>query len=141
MEISDRSVDEFLASLPEDVRDDLIRLDSEIVRVLAGHRRALYTGRFWGGSDQEIIGYGSVTYPRSGGKQAEWFLVGLALQKQYISVYVSAVEDGRYLAETLGPDLGRVKVGKSSIGFKRLEDIDLTKLSALVARAREVTTP
>jgi hypothetical protein len=139
MEKTDRDIDEYLATLPDDVRNDMITLDRELSTVMAGLPKVLYTGKFWGGSDQEIIGYGTYSYTRADNKTVEWFVVGLALQKNYISVYVSAVEDGKYLAEVHGPDVGKVKVGKSNISFKTLTDIDLAKLVALAGRARELT--
>ena len=64
-------------------------------------------------------------------------MVGLAQQKNYISVYVSAVEGDEYLSEKYGPDLGKVKVGKSSISFKTTQDIDMDKLVALILRGQE----
>ena len=139
MEVSPRSVDEFLESLPDDVAKDLALLDSAIAEVMEELPRELYVGKFWGGSDQEIIGYGRYSYQRSDKKTVEWFAVGLAQQKNYISVYINAVEDGRYLAERYGADLGKVKVGKSNISFKRAADIDLDALTALVARARQLS--
>jgi len=126
----DKGIGAFLEVLPLDVRGDMVTLDREISIVMAGEDRSLYVGRFWGGSDQEIIGYGTVQYQRSDKKQVEWFAVGLALQKRYISVYVNVVEDRQYLAEKYGPDIGKVKVGKSSISFSSLSDIDLNKLVA-----------
>lgn len=139
MEKTDRDIDEFLASLPDDVRDGMVTIDGVIAEVMAGEPRVLYEGTFWGGSEQQIIGYGTMTTTRSDKRTVEWFLVGLALQKNYISVYVSAVEGREYLSEKYGKDLGKVKVGKSSISFKSVDDIDLDKLAALVQRARDVT--
>lgn len=52
-----------------------------------------------------------------------------------MSVYVSAVEDGRYLAEEAAGRLGRVSVGRSCIRLKRLEDVDLDVLADVVRRA------
>jgi hypothetical protein len=141
MERTDRNIAEYLESLPEDVRDDMQTLDREIAEVMYGMPTALFEGKFWGGTDQEIIGYGVGTYTRPNKSEVEWFLVGLARQKNYISLYVNAVEDGRYLSETLGKDLGKVKVGKASISFTRLDDIDRGKLTALVKRARELGWP
>ncbi len=140
MEISDRDIGEFLASLPEDSRAEMTTLDDAISRVMDGLPRELYVGKFWGGTDQEIIGYGRYSYTRPNGQEVEWFVVGLAQQKNYISVYVSAVEGDEYLSEKYGPELGKVKVGKSSISFKTVADIDLDKLVALVARARNVVS-
>jgi hypothetical protein len=129
----------FLAELPVDVREDMKTLDVEIAAAMDGTDTAVFKGKFWGGSHQEIIGYGTYTYQRSDKKNADWFVVGLAAQKNYISVYISAVEDGEYVAEKYGNDIGKVKVGKSSISFTSLEDIDLSKLIALVHKARALS--
>ncbi len=138
MKKTERPVDGWLALLPEDAREDMQTLDALISEVMEGHDRVLYAGAFWGGSDQEIIGYGTYSYTRADKKDVEWFVIGLALQKRYISIYISAVEDGKYLSETYGPDLGKVKVGKSSIGFGHVADIDLDKLRTLLERARDL---
>lgn len=138
MEISDRDIGEFLDGLPGESRDDMKALDAAISEVMAGLPRELYVGKFWGGSDQEIIGYGRYEYTRPNGAEVVWFVAGLALQKNYISVYLSAVEGDEYLSEKYGKDVGKVRVGKSSISFKSVADIDLDKLKALVAKAREV---
>jgi hypothetical protein len=135
---TDRDIGEFLGSLPDEARDDMVALDREISRVMAGLPRVLYTGKMWGGTDQEIIGYGTYRYTRADKKEVEWFAVGLALQKNYLSVYVNAVEGRQYVAEKYGEDLGKVKVGKSSISFGSLDDIDLGKLVALLERARAI---
>lgn len=141
MEKTDRDVDAFIASLPDGVRDDIRELDAAIAAVMQGHERVLYEGTFWGGSEQEIIGYGAIESPRSGGTTVEWFIVGLAVQKKHLSVYISAVEDGKYLSEQYGHELGKVKVGKSSLGFKGVDDIDVGALAKLVERARDLSTP
>ena len=130
--------DEHLASLPDEVRPDLQTLDAAISREMSGEERVLWEGRFWGGSEQRIIGYGAYTYTGSNRKPVDWFIVGLAAQKHYITVFVTAVEGGAYLAERYAERLGKAKVGRSSISFKRLADIDLGALLELVRRARLV---
>lgn len=55
----------------------------------------------------------------------------------HISLYVNAVQDGRYVSESFGPKLGKVKVGKASISFKRLEDVDLEALTEVLKIARD----
>lgn len=140
MDLSDRTVDEYLGSLSEQVGEDMAALDAVIAAEMDGFPRELYEGKLWGGSDQEIIGYGRYSYQRSDNKTVEWFLIGLAAQKNYLSVYISAVEDGEYMSEKYGSDLGKVKVGKSSISFKAAADIDLAKLASLVRRARASAT-
>lgn len=48
------------------------------------------------------------------------------------------LEDGAYLSKTMGKSLGKVEVGKASIGFKDADAIDLDALIALVSREREI---
>jgi len=114
----------------------MTRLHREIARVMKGLPCVVWEGLFWGGSTQRIIGYGEHHYTRADGKDVHWFVVGLALQKQYISVYVNAVDGSRYLAEMYAKTLGRVKVGKSSVSFSSLSDVKFEVLLEMVARAR-----
>ena len=104
---------------------------------MSGHDKTVWSGKFWGGSDQNIIGYGNYSYERSRGDAAEWFIVGLAPQKRYISVYVNAADDDGYLVEKYGDKLGKAKVGKSSISFHSLEDINLDVLLDLIEKAEK----
>ncbi len=130
---------EYLASLPEAVGADMTALDELITAALPGHGRCLWEGVFWGGSEQRIIGYGDMSYVRSDKKRVDWFLVGLARQKSYHSVYVNAVDGRRYLAEAYAGRLGKAKVGKSSISFRTLADVDLDVLTELIERAGELS--
>ena len=139
MERSQTSPDEFIASLPDDVRADSAALDQRISKVMKGEERVLWEGRFWGGSEQRIIGYGAFTQTGRSGKKVEWFVAGLAAQKNYITVFVTAVEDGVYLVERYADRLGKVKVGRSTVSFKDLAQVDLKALLELVARARKLT--
>lgn len=127
--------DAYIESLPDEIRPAIEKLDKEIGKIFKGEERVLWAGKFWGGSEQNIIGYGDYRYERKG-KTVEWFCVGLAVQKNYISVYVNAVEDNKYLSQTYADQLGKVKVGASSISFKRLEDLDLPKLREMLKRAK-----
>ncbi|MFC4127033.1 hypothetical protein [Nocardia rhizosphaerae] len=127
------SVDDYLAAHDED--GALAAVDAVISAAMPGASRVLWRGVFWGGTEQAIIGYGDIEQPRPRGKSVAWFLVGLARQRNHLSLYVNAVEDGRYLSQTYGPELGRTKVGAASIAFRRVEDIDLTVLDLMVRHA------
>jgi hypothetical protein len=135
MEKTKKDPDKFLNTVTDAYRADMIKLDKEISRIMKGEERVLWTGKFWGGSDQNIIGFGKFTYVRKG-KKIEWFLIGLAQQKNYISLYVNAVEDNQYLAQKYGKELGKVKIGSSSISFRKLEDVNLKKLLEMLKRAK-----
>lgn len=133
-------VSAYIDSLPDEPRQTMKRLDKIITDIMVGYSRVLWEGTLWGGTEQTIIGYGDYTINQARGKKSEWFLVGLAIQKNYISIYVNAVEDGQYLAEKYRSKLGKAKVGKSSISFKHLDDLDIDTLQKVVSIARDQST-
>ena len=81
-------------------------------------------------------GYGRYHYRYASGREGDWMLVGMASNKNYISLYVTATtDDGRYLAETFRPRLPKASIGKSRIRFKRLSDVDTAALTELLQAA------
>ena len=138
MDRSTTSPDEHIASLPDGVREDIASLDARISEVMAGQERVLWEGKFWGGSQQRIIGYGSYRYKGRSGAEGEWFVIGLAAQKNYLSLYVSGAEDGTSLAKLYAPRLGKVKAGSANLQFKRAADLDLDVLDEMISRARDL---
>jgi hypothetical protein len=140
MERTDRDPDELISSLPDGVREDMAELDAEITEIMAGQERVLWEGVFWGGSEQQIIGYGAQVYVDSSHKEIDWFVIGLARQKAYLSLYVSVAEGGTYLVKRYADRLGKVKVGSSVVSFKRLADVDRSVLTEMLSRARDLST-
>jgi hypothetical protein len=86
-----KTIEEYIDAIDEPRRSDIITLD-KLISSLApkGSERKL-----WGG----IIGYGSYHYKSNSGREGDWMKVGLASQKNYISVYVSATDAKGYIAE------------------------------------------
>jgi hypothetical protein len=82
-----------------------------------------------------MLGYGSFPYLNYKKQQLKWPVIALANQKNYVSLYVCAVENGEYLAEKHKTELGKVSVGKSCIRFKKLEDINLPALKKVLLLA------
>ena len=82
-----------------------------------------------------MLGYGSFPYRNYKNEAITWPVVALANQKYYISIYVCAVADGKYLAEAFADKLGKVSVGKSCIRFKKIEDLNLVDLKRLLKAA------
>jgi hypothetical protein len=135
VERTDRDVDGFLRGLEGRQGDDMRALDAAISERMPGRERALFEGKFWGGTDQVIVGYGHLEYTDSKGKTGEWFVVGLAAQKRHISVYVNAKDDDGYMVRRYEGRLGKAKVGASVITFSAIDDIDLPVLLELVSAA------
>lgn len=84
-----------------------------------------------------MLGYGSFPYINNKKQVLQWPVISLANQKQYISLYVCAVVDGKYLAESHKKELGKVSVGKSCIRFKKIEDLDLHALKKVLKIAEK----
>ena len=114
-------------------------LDAVISAEMAGLERLLWEGVFWGGTEQQIVGYGSMTQSRPKAPDVDWFLIGLAQQKRHVSVYVNAVKAGKYLLAGVGASLGQVKVGSAAITVPRLDALDQAAFRRLIVEARSLT--
>lgn len=79
-----------------------------------------------------MIGYGTYRYKTKSGKEGEWSIVALASQKDYISVYICATKDGKYVPELYKEKFGKASIGKSCIRFKRVEDMNLDVLKKAI---------
>lgn len=82
-----------------------------------------------------MLGYGMFHYKTRSGNEGEWPVIALASQKNYISVYVCSVKDGKYIAEANKDKLGKVSVGKSCIRFEKIEDVNMKELERVLKEA------
>ncbi|HET6392847.1 MAG TPA: DUF1801 domain-containing protein [Blastococcus sp.] len=115
--------------------EELRRVDRLVMAAAPGIDRQLVPV---GGS--AMLGYGLMPYrPRSAKETTMWPLISLAAQKRHLSLYVSAVVDGEYLAEQRADRLGKVSCGKSCIRFTSLDRVDAAELSTLVRDAVAAT--
>ena len=137
MDRTNKDVDEFLGSLHGKRGDDMRLLDAAIQERMPGAERHLYEGTFWGGSDQQIVGYGLMDSTNQSGEDVEWFVIGIAEQKNYLSMYVNAIHDGEYLLRLYEHKLGKAKVGSASISFDSVDDLQLGTLFEMIDRAAE----
>ena len=83
--------------------------------------------KMWGPS---IVGYGSYTYRYDSGHSGEMCLIGFAVRGRELVVYIvsNTPEQTALLAK-----LGKHKMGKACLYLKRLADIDVKVLEALIA--------
>ncbi len=83
-----------------------------------------------------LIAYGRYRYRYATGREGEWYPIGLAARKQYISLYVTAAtpEHG-YLAEAYRSRLPKADIGRASVRIKHVSDVDLDVVAALVQEA------
>ncbi len=130
--------EEFLESLPEVRREEMRALDAAIDPVFEGQERVLWEGVFYGGTTQRILGYGLYQYRGRSGAEGEWFVVGIAVQKDHLTLYVTGTEDGESIIKRRGPRLGKAKLGSGSATFRHLADVDLAVVVEMATRAREL---
>ena len=83
--------------------------------------------KMWGPS---IVGYGSYSYRYDSGRTGESCLTGFAVRGKELVVYLVAEGPEQ---QALLAQLGKHKMGKSCLYFKRLADLDAKVLEALVA--------
>jgi hypothetical protein len=83
--------------------------------------------KMWGPS---IVGYGSYTYKYESGHSGDACLTGLAVRGKDLVVYL--VAENSEQVELLAR-LGKHKMGKACLYFKRLADLDVKVLEALIA--------
>ncbi len=115
------SVDAYLAARATDAQQaDCRKLTALLGRVTQA------PATMWGPS---IVGFGSYRYRYESGRTGESCLTGFAVRGKELVVYLMA-EDADQQAR-LGR-LGKHKMGKSCLYFKRLADLDAAVLESLV---------
>lgn len=128
MKIEAKTVEEYFSNVGE--REPQLReLDALIRKTAPNLGEPILTE----GMASTMIGYGMMPYQSKSMKTpGEWPLVILAAQKNYISLYLCALDNGVYIAEKYQKELGKVSVGKSCIRFKKLEDLNLETTKKLL---------
>ena len=115
--------------------EELRRVDALVTAAAPGIDRQLVPM-----GSSAMLGYGLMPYrPKSAKETTMWPLIALAAQKRHLSLYVCAVVDGGYLAETRADRLGKVSCGKSCIRFSSLDRVDTDELAVLVRDAVAAT--
>jgi hypothetical protein len=118
-----------------DRAEELRRVDALITAAAPGIDRQLVPA-----GSTTMLGYGLMPYrPRSATQETRVPLISLAAQKRHLSLYVCAVVDGGYLAETRAERLGKVSCGRSCVRFTSLDRVHADELSTLVRDAVAAT--
>ena len=122
------TVKEYFDNLPQERKEPMEFLDKFIKKVTPSLKVHFA---------YNMLGYGSFKYKNNKKEELDWPTVGLASQKNYISLYICAVENGEYIAEKFKNELGKVSVGKSCIRFRKIEDLDLKTLEKVLKLAEK----
>jgi hypothetical protein len=121
---TDASVEDYIASRANEQQradcQELMSLLETVTRQSPG---------MWGPS---IVGYGSYRYTYESGRTGEAPLAGFAIRGRELVVYLDAEGDGQ---KSLLSRLGKHRMGKVCLYFKRLADLDRSVLEQLVTNS------
>ena len=120
--------EEYIDSVSDLHRADIEKLHSLIKKTVPNLKAHICSG---------MLGYGEYHYRYASGREGDWALILLASQKNYISVYICAQENGEYVAENYKDKLPKTSIGKSCIRFKSIADIDLSILAEMIKKAEK----
>ena len=121
---TDADVDAFLDAIPDQRRRDDARTVCRLMQEVTGEVPVL-----WGTG---IVGFGSVRLRYASGRELDWPVTGFSPRKTATTVYLmDGFEERVDLLARLGPH----STGKSCLYLKRLSDIDLDVLTALIAES------
>ena len=124
---TDNSVSLFLDQIePEQKRKDSHALVALISKITAEEPK------LWGTS---VIGFGDYHYKYKSGREGDWFLTGFSLRKNALTVYLMC----DLSHEGLNFDgLGKYKLSKGCLYFKKVEDVDLNVLTQIIKDSIEI---
>ena len=119
------SAADYFAAQAEPRRSEAVAIDALFVRVTGQQ------AKMWGPS---IIGYGSYDYKYDSGREGTMCRAGFSPRKAALTFYglgslTESTEGAALLAR-----LGKHSIGKGCLYVKKLADVDLTVLEAMIAR-------
>lgn len=129
MKIEAKNPEEYISKLKEPRKSEIKELHDLILKNAPMLKPAMAFG---------MMGYGPYHYKYASGREGDWVQVGLASQKNYISLYVMCLKEGKYLAESYKAKLPKASIGKSCIRFKRLSDVDINVLKVIIKEAAKL---
>ncbi len=122
----EKTVGGYLAAIPKE-RQDLMLFLHDFIKKTVPKLKPHFA--------YNMLGYGSFSCLNYKKEKIDWPVIALANQKNYVSIYICAVDKGVYIAEKHKKELGKVSVGKSCIRLKKLEDINLPTLKKVLQLA------
>jgi hypothetical protein len=121
---TEASVEAFLNAIPDEAKRHDAYTVLALIRKATGAEAVM-----WGTS---IVGFGDTHLKYSSGRELDWFVLGFAPRKQELTLYLNL---GCMPAGDLLSRLGKHKTGKGCLYLRRLSEVDLGVLEALIERS------
>lgn len=123
---TEASVEDFLNSVADETERNDSKKIAEMMEKATGEKP-----KMWGGS---IVGFGRLHFKYESGRELEWMEIGFSPRKQNLTLYLT---NGGAMDADLLANLGKHKLGKGCLYFKRLSDVDEKVLEKLIEKSVE----
>ena len=119
---------------------DLLRLHDLTRTSAPALKRYFHKGTPAGeaGMRMKMIGYGKFRYAVKSGGTVEWPVIGVALQKNYISIYIAITKADKPIVASYAGRLGEKRVGRNNFSFERFDELQTASASSLFAEAARI---
>jgi hypothetical protein len=117
-----------------DRKQHLLFIDKLIRQNAPSLKRWFYKGSAANapGMRMKLIGYGSFSYSVKSGESVKWPVIGLALQKHYISLYLAVTRNNEPILNEYRNTLGALRYGSNNFSFADPDQLDLPALTSLL---------
>jgi hypothetical protein len=136
MKLEANNIEDFFAACRE--REPVMRELEKFISNQLSEQPILFSGM----GSVNLLAWRLIDYkPKSASKSEptrKWPMIAIALQKNYLALYICATKNGKYLTEYYQDKLGKVNCGKSCIRFKKLEDLKLSTVKLMLAETKNL---
>lgn len=127
-------INEYISSQPHAKRNDMQALHQLIIGASPECKLWFLDGK---NSENKVVsnpnaGYGQYTIKYADGTTRDFYQIGMSANTTGLSVYIMGIEDKTFLARAYGEKLGKASVTGYCIKFKKLSDINIDVLEAVI---------
>ena len=130
-QIAAATPEEYLEKLEEPRNSEIKRIHDFIRRTVPDLQPYILNG---------MLAYGTYHYTYESGREGDWCVIGLASNKNYISIYACGTDEQGYVAERYKERLPKASIGKSCVRFKKFSDLDESVVKDLLDETARVQT-
>jgi len=121
-------------------KGDLLKLHALLARTAPALKRHFHAGTPEGqaGMRMKMIGYGRFRYAAKSGEKVAWPVIGVALQKNYISIYLTVTKAGRPILRAYEARIVALRTGGNNFSFESFDDLDPKVLASMFAEVGRI---
>ena len=113
---------EYIAQLEESRKTEIAALDT-LIRKTAKLEPFIHSG---------MLAYGPYHYKYASGREGDWSRIGVASNRNYVSLYICPSDATGYIPEHYKEALPKASIGRGCVRFKSLDDLEAAALRELI---------